>query len=87
MNEVENYVHQLDEELTENIKNMLRSNDRGNIKLALGIINHCDLNDENTLDHIKNIIEDTECCLCFDVIQPLTLEDKPIYLKFSSAKL
>ena len=48
---------------------------------------HCDLNDKNTLDHIKNIIEDTECCLCFDVIQPLTLEDKPIYLKFSSAKL
>jgi hypothetical protein len=87
MNEVENYVHLLDEELTENIKNMLKSNDRGNIKLALGIINHCDLNDKNTLNNIKDVIEDTECCLCFDVIQPLSLDSEPIYLTFSSAKL
>ena len=87
MSEVENYVHQLDEELAENIKSMLKSNDKGDIKLALGIINHCDLNNKSTLDHIKNIIEDTECFLCFDVIQPSSLDDKAIYLDFTSARI
>jgi len=83
----ENYVHCLDEELVDNIKNMLKSVDKEDIKLALGIINHCDLNDEQTIEHIKDIIEDTECCLCFDVIQPSSLDDKAIYLDFTSARI
>lgn len=83
----ENYVHCLDEELVDNIKNMLKSVDKGDIKLALSIINHCDLNDEQTIEHIKDIIEDTECCLCFDVIQPSSLDDKAIYLDFTSARI
>ena len=79
-----NYIHSLDEELTDNIKNMLKSVDGGDVKLALGILNHCNLDDNQTLENVKMIIEETECCLCFDVLDS---GNEVTYLNFTSAKL
>jgi len=79
-----NYIHSLDKELTNNIKNMLKSVDNGDIKLALGILNHCNLDDKQTLENVKMIIEETECFLCFDVLDS---GNKVTYLNFTSAKL
>lgn len=79
-----NYIHSLDEELTDNIKNMLKSVDGGDVKLALGILNHCNLDDNQTLENVKMIIEETECYLCFDVLDS---GNEVTYLNFTSAKL
>jgi hypothetical protein len=81
-----NYIHSLDEELTDNIKNMLKSVDNGDVKLALGILNHCNLDDKQTLENVKMIIEETECCLCFDVLDSAN-KNEVTYLNFTSAKL
>ena len=79
-----NYIHSLDEELTDNIKNMLKSVDGGDVKLALGILNHCNLDDNQTLENVKMIIEETECYLCFDVLDS---GNEVTYLNFTSVKL
>jgi len=81
-----NYIHSLDEELTDNIKNMLKSVDNGDVKLALGILNHCNLDDKQTLENVKMIIEETECYLCFDVLDSAN-KNEVTYLNFTSAKL
>ena len=81
-----NYIHSLDEELSDNIKNMLKSVDNGDVKLALGILNHCNLDDKQTLENVKMIIEETECCLCFDVLDSAN-KNEVTYLNFTSAKL
>ena len=77
-----NYIHSLDEELTNNIKNMLKSVDSGDVKLALGILNHCNFDDKQTVENVKMIIEETECFLCFDVLES---GNETTYLNFTSA--
>ena len=79
-----NYIHSLDEELTDNIKNMLKSVDNGDVKLALAILNHCNFDDKQTLENVKKIIEETECFLCFDVLDS---KDEVTYINFISAKI
>jgi uncharacterized UPF0160 family protein len=79
-----NYIHSLDEELSDNIKNMLKSVDNGDVKLALAILNHCNFDDKQTLENVKKIIEETECFLCFDVLDS---KDEVTYVNFTSAKI
>jgi len=79
-----NYIHSLDEEISDNIKSMLKSADDGDVKLALAILNHCNFDDKQTLENVKKIIEETECFLCFDVLDS---EDEVTYINFTSAKI
>jgi hypothetical protein len=79
-----NYIHSLDEEISDNIKSMLKSADDGDVKLALAILNHCNFDDKQTLENVKKIIEETECFLCFDVLDS---EDEVTYVNFTSAKI
>ena len=58
------YVHEVNEEFKENIKQMLMSPDSDNIGLALEILNHVDLSDKETYKHIMDLILDTDCGLC-----------------------
>lgn len=57
------YVHEIDDEIKENLKSMLNSPDLDNINLALGILNHADLSNKKTKENILSIILDTECGL------------------------
>ena len=79
-----NYIHSLDEEISDNIKSMLKSADDGDVKLALAILNHCNFDDKQTLENVKKIIEETECFLCFDVLDS---KDEVTYVNFTSAKI
>ena len=79
------FVHTLDNEITENVKNMLGSADHGGIKLALEILNNADLSDFQTTENLKKLMVDTECMLCFDI--KYTEDNNEIYLHFNSAKL
>jgi len=79
------FIHTLDSEITENIKNMLGSADPNDIKLALEILNNADLTDFGTTEHLKKLMVDAECMLCFDI--KYTDSNKEIYLHFNSAKL
>jgi uncharacterized protein YabN with tetrapyrrole methylase and pyrophosphatase domain len=63
---------------------MLKSADDGDVKLALAILNHCNFDDKQTLENVKKIIEETECFLCFDVLDS---EDEVTYINFTSAKI
>jgi hypothetical protein len=80
------FIHTLDSEITENVKNMLQSADHGDIKLALEILNNTDLSDFETTEHLKTLMTDAECMLCFD-IKYANDDKKDIYLHFNSAKL
>ena len=79
------YIHTLDSEITENVKNMLGSADAGDIKLALEILNNADLSDFQTTEHLKTLMVDPKCSLCFDI--KYTEDNNEIYLHFNSAKL
>jgi len=79
------FIHTLDNEITENVKNMLRSADSGDIKLALEILNNADLSDLQTTEHLKTLMVDPECMLCFDI--KYTDDNNEIYLHFNSAKI
>jgi len=79
------FIHRLDEEITENVKNMLQSADSGDIKLALEILNNADLTDFDTTEQLKKLMVDAECMLCFDI--KYTNDNNEIYLHFNSAKL
>jgi hypothetical protein len=79
------FIHRLDEEITENVKNMLQSADSGDIKLALEILNNADLTDFDTTEQLKKLMVDAECMLCFDI--KYTSDNNEIYLHFHSAKL
>ena len=45
------YVHEIDDEIKENLKSMLNSPDLDNINLALGILNHADLSNKKTKEN------------------------------------
>ena len=79
------FIHTLDNEITENVKNMLGSADPNDIKLALEILNNADLTDFGTTENLKKLMVDTECMLCFDI--KYTEDNNEIYLHFNSAKL
>lgn len=79
------FIHTLDSEITENVKNMLGSADPGDIKLALEILNNADLTDFETTENLKKLMVDAECMLCFDI--KYTEDTNDIYLHFNSAKL
>jgi hypothetical protein len=79
------FIHSLDNEIAENVKNMLKSADSGDIKLALEILNNADLTDLETTEHLKKLMVDPECMLCFDI--KYTDDNKEIYLHFNSAKI
>jgi hypothetical protein len=79
------FIHTLDQEIAENVTNMLRSADNGDIKLALEILNNADLTDLQTTEHLKKLLVDPECMLCFDL--KYTEDNNEIYLHFNSAKL
>lgn len=46
------YVHELDDDIVENIKMMLKSQDIDDLSLAVEILNHTDLSNDKT----KNIL-------------------------------
>jgi hypothetical protein len=79
------FIHTLDKEITENVTNMLRSVDPGDIKLALEILNNADLTDFQTTENLKKLMVDSECMLCFDI--KYTEDNNEIYLHFNSAKI
>lgn len=79
------FIHTLDAEITENVKNMLGSADPADIKLALEILNNADLTDFQTTEHLKKLMVDTDCMLCFDI--KYIEDNNEIYLNFNSAKL
>lgn len=79
------FIHVLDSEITENVKNMLGSADPDDIKLALEILNNIDLSNFETTEHLKKLMVDSECMLCFDI--KYTEDNNEIYLHFNSAKL
>jgi hypothetical protein len=79
------FIHTLDTEITENVKNMLGSADPADIKLALEILNNADLTDFKTTEHLKKLMVDTTCMLCFDI--KYTEDNNEIYLHFNSTKI
>ena len=93
------YVHEVNEEFKENIKQMLMSPDSDNIGLALEILNHVDLSDKETYKHIMDLILDTDCGLCvsfqndegmFSIESPKNINDinkKAFYFYSSNAIL
>ena len=78
------FIHTLDSEVAQNIKNMLKSVDPADIKLALEILNNTDLTNFETTEHLKKLMVDAECMLCFDI--KYTEDKNEIYLHFNSAK-
>lgn len=58
------YVHELNNEFKENIKMMLCSPDPETIGLAIEILNHVDLSNEETKKYIMELVLDTDCGLC-----------------------
>jgi hypothetical protein len=54
------YIHELDDEIVENIKMMLQSPDPDSVNLALGILNHTDLSNEKTKKYIIELVLDTD---------------------------
>ena len=79
------FIHTLDKEIAENVSNMLQSADPGDIKLALEILNNIDLTDFQTTEHLKKLMVDPECMLCFDI--KYTDDSNDIYLHFNSGKI
>ena len=79
------FVHTLDSEITENVKNMLCSVDVNDIRLALEILNNTDLTNFETTQHLKKLMTDPECMLVFDI--KYTEDNNDIYLHFNSAKI
>ena len=79
------FIHTLDAEVTENIKNMLGSTDPADIKLALEILNNADLTDFETTEHLKKLMVDTTCMLCFDI--KYTEDSDEIYIHYNSTKI
>ncbi len=58
------YIHEVNNEFKENLKQMLCSPDPDNIGLAIEILNHTDLSNEETHKYITELILDTDCGLC-----------------------
>ena len=58
------YVHEVNNEFKENLKQMLHSSDLDTINLAIQILNHTDLSNKETHKHIMELILDTDCGLC-----------------------
>ena len=58
------YVHEVNKEFKENLKQMLCSPDINTINLAIQILNHVDLSNEETHKYITELILDTNCGLC-----------------------
>ena len=58
------YIHEVNNEFKENLKQMLGSPDPDNIGLAIEILNHADLSNEETHKYITELILDTDCGLC-----------------------
>jgi hypothetical protein len=79
------FIHTLDAEVAENIKNMLGSTDPADIKLALEILNNADLTDFETTEHLKKLMVDTTCMLCFDI--KYTEDSDEIYIHYNSTKI
>jgi hypothetical protein len=79
------FIHTLDAEVAENIKNMLGSTDPADIKLALEILNNTDLTDFETTEHLKKLMVDTTCMLCFDI--KYTEDSDEIYIHYNSTKI
>ena len=82
---MKSFIHTLNDEITDNIKNMLESVDPSDIKLALEILNNSDLSDFETTENLKKLMVDDKCMLCFDI--KYTKDNNDIYLHFNSAKL
>ncbi len=57
------YIHEIDDEIKENLKMMLCSPDSDTINLALGILNHTDLSNKKTKENVMSLVLDTECGL------------------------
>ena len=64
------YVHEVNNEFKENLKMMLCSPDPETISLALGILNHVNLSNEETHKNISELIADTDCGLCVALQDP-----------------
>lgn len=58
------YIHEVNEEFKENLKQMLCSPDLDTICFGLEILNNVDLSDKETHKHIMELILDTDCGLC-----------------------
>lgn len=54
------YIHKLNDEMSESLINMLNSEDIGDVALALEIINNSDLNDNDNTKYISHIVHSTD---------------------------
>jgi hypothetical protein len=53
-------IHTLDESMSESLIDMLNSDDSGDVRLALEIINNVDLNEGKNAEYISHIVHSTD---------------------------
>lgn len=61
-----NYIHNIDSEMMNNLKNMLKSESEQDMELAIEILNNANINDFETHHNIEQIISDYSTNIMFD---------------------
>lgn len=65
-----NYIHNIDSEMMNSLKNMLKSKSEQDMELAVEILNNANVKDPETHYNIEQIISDYSTNIMFDFSEP-----------------
>lgn len=74
-----NHIHEIDDDVFNSLKNMLSSNDKTDINIAIEILNNSNIKDKSTLDNICRLLIDGNSNVTFDLDKPGDLDSFKFY--------